>query len=127
MKRGWLGNGETAATAYAISPESVGFWQTRLTGLGLDLGDVEQRFGAEVISFDDPDGLRLELIVNDGPTTCPYWANGPIPAPHALLRGQRPAIFPLHLFPVVGRGVVRDCHGSGPAGRRPDLAPVQFC
>lgn len=84
MKRGRVGNGETAATAYSISPGSVGFWQARIADLGLEVGQVEQRFGAEVISFDDPDGLRLELIVSDAPATFRFWADGPIPEQHAL-------------------------------------------
>jgi glyoxalase family protein len=84
MKRGRLGNGETAATAYTISPESVGFWQGRLADLGLNFGDIERRFGAEVLPFDDPDGLRLELIVSEEPATFRYWAEGPIPQQHAL-------------------------------------------
>ena len=42
--------------AYAIGPDSVGFWQDRLADQGLDFGDVERRFGAEVIPFEDPDG-----------------------------------------------------------------------
>jgi glyoxalase family protein len=83
-KRGHVGNGETAATTYSIRPESVGFWQARLADLGLDLGNIEQRFGAEVISFDDPDGLRLELVVNDAPATFRFWEDGPIPEQHAL-------------------------------------------
>jgi glyoxalase family protein len=84
VKRGRVGNGETAATAYSISPESVGFWQARLADLGLDSGDIERRFGAEVIPFDDPDGLRLELIVNDAPAAFRFWEDGPIPERHAL-------------------------------------------
>jgi glyoxalase family protein len=84
MKRGRVGNGETAATAYAISPESVGFWQGRLADLGLNVGDIETRFGAEVIPLDDPDGLRLELAVSEEPATCRHWAEGPISQQHAL-------------------------------------------
>ena len=84
MKRGRVGTGETAATAYAISPDSVGFWQDRLADLGIDLGDVESRFGAEVLPFEDPDGLRLELIVSEEPAAFRYWAEGPIPEQHAL-------------------------------------------
>jgi glyoxalase family protein len=83
-KPGRVGNGETAATAYAISPESVGFWQARLADLGLDFGDIEQRFGAEVIPFDDPDGLRLEFIVTNTPANVRFWEDGPIPEKHAL-------------------------------------------
>jgi glyoxalase family protein len=84
MKRGQLGNGETAATAYTISPDSVGFWQDRFADMDLNFSNIEQRFGAEVIPFSDPDGMRLELIVSDAAANYRFWADGPIPAQHAL-------------------------------------------
>jgi glyoxalase family protein len=90
MGRGRLGNGETAAVAYSIGPESTGFWHDRLLRLGLDLGaqgtlgPSRQRFGAEVISFSDPDGMALELIVTDEPASVRFWEGGPIPERHAL-------------------------------------------
>jgi glyoxalase family protein len=52
--------------------------------LGVELGQPEHRFGAEVIPFTDPDGMRLELIVNDAPATFRFWEEGPITEPHAL-------------------------------------------
>ncbi len=84
MKLGRLGNGETAATAYAISAESVGYWQKRLSKLGFMIGDPAKRFGTEVISFQDADGLQLELIASDLPATFRLWEDGPIPEAHAL-------------------------------------------
>jgi glyoxalase family protein len=84
MKRGRLGNGETAATAYAISPDSVGYWQARLSKFGFAIGDRVNRFGAEVISIQDADGLQLELIVSDLPAAFRLWEDGPIPETHAL-------------------------------------------
>lgn len=84
MGRGRVGNGETAATAYSIRPESVGFWRSYLARQGVTLHDAETRFGADVLTFDDPDGMRLELITNEAPATFRHWEGGPIPAGHAL-------------------------------------------
>ena len=84
MARGRRGNGETAAVAYSIRPESVGFWRGRLARLGVRAGESGSRFGAEVIPFDDPSGMRLELIVTDERATFRFWEEGPIPEPHAL-------------------------------------------
>lgn len=82
--RGRAGNGETAATAYAISPNSIGFWADHLNKHGVILHEITGRFGADVISLDDPDGMRLELIVSEKPATHKFWQEGPIPAQHAL-------------------------------------------
>jgi glyoxalase family protein len=84
MSRGRRGSGETAAVAYSIRPESVGFWQARLRKMGISLGPVDNRFGAEVLTFTDPDGMWLELIVSDEPATLRHWQEGPIPQQHAL-------------------------------------------
>ncbi len=84
VARGRAGNGETAVTAYSISPESVGFWRAYLQQQGITLPESASRFGAEVIAFDDPDGMRLELIANRDPASFRHWEDGPIPAPHAL-------------------------------------------
>lgn len=84
VRRGRKGNGETGAVAYAIRPGSVGFWQGWLTKNGLTPGPVETRFGAEVLPFEDPDGMSLELITSDGPATLHHWADGPIPEAYAL-------------------------------------------
>ncbi len=82
--RGRRGNGETAAVAYSICPESVGFWRQRLAALDIRLGEASRRFGVEVIPFDDPAGMRLELIVSDEPATFRFWEAGAIPEKHAL-------------------------------------------
>jgi glyoxalase family protein len=84
MPRGTAGNGETTAVGYTIGADSVGFWQTHLTHQGAEPGAVEMRFGAEVIPFTDPDGMRLELIVDENPATIRFWEEGPIPEQHVL-------------------------------------------
>lgn len=84
MKRGVRGNGETAALAYNISSTSIGFWRDYLAGKGIAVEPVEQRFGMEVLAFDDPDGMRIELVAADDPPVLRYWEMGPIPEAHAL-------------------------------------------
>ena len=84
VARGRPGNGETTAVAYAIRPASVGFWLDTLAQQGVAVQARETRFGADVIAFDDPDGMRLELIASADPGTLRFWEDGPIPEAHAL-------------------------------------------
>ena len=82
--RGRRGNGEVAATAYTIRPGSLDYWQKRLSDHGVTPGEHQQRFGAEVLPFQDPDGMIVELIIDEGPAAVNIWENGPVPAEHAL-------------------------------------------
>jgi glyoxalase family protein len=84
MRRGRKGNGETAAVAYTIRPESVGFWRSRLKKMGVSMDQLQTRFGAELLSFSDPEGMGLELVVSEEPAGLRYWDEGPIPEQHAL-------------------------------------------
>jgi glyoxalase family protein len=84
MKRGIRGNGEVAAVAYNIPAGSIGFWQDHLKRLGVEVQAVEQRFGMEVLPFDDPDGMRVELVASAASPEVRYWEAGPISEVHAL-------------------------------------------
>lgn len=83
-KRGQVGNGEASAVAYAIRPGSVDYWRKRLAAHAVPVDEKEIRFGEPVLSFADPDGMRLELVVTDAPATIRPWTEGPVPADHAL-------------------------------------------
>lgn len=84
MGRGVRGNGEVGATAYAIRAASVDFWRNRLTQHGVDVQNVGARFGQDVLAFADPDGMAIELIVDDEDASFVPWDNGPIPGEHEL-------------------------------------------
>jgi glyoxalase family protein len=84
MSRGHRGNGEVAATAYSIHPSSISYWRRRLADHGLAVGESQTRFGVEVLSFQDPDGMIIELVTHEGQATFSHWQEGPIPAEHAL-------------------------------------------
>lgn len=82
-RRGAAGVGEVGATAFAIRAASVSYWTDRLRTHGASPAD-DERFGAHVIRFQDPDGLQLELIAADEDPPSAVWTAGPVPAPHAL-------------------------------------------
>lgn len=84
VRRGAAGNGEAAAIAYRIPSGSVGFWRERLAGFRLIVGEIQTRFGAEVIPFQDPDGMFVELIADGEAGGAQHWEGGPIPATHAI-------------------------------------------
>jgi glyoxalase family protein len=54
--------GETCATAFSVPHASLGFWEKRLLGAGVPVERTGERFQEEVLSFGDPDGMRLEIV-----------------------------------------------------------------
>lgn len=84
MRRGVPGNGETNAVAYNVPIGSLSFWQGHLKKNGIKVDEVSKRFGQDVLSFNDPDGIRLELIETDNAPALRHWEEGPIPQEYAL-------------------------------------------
>ncbi|TWD82376.1 glyoxalase family protein [Kribbella amoyensis] len=63
---GEQGTGLATATAFSIPPEALGWWQQRLTGLGVATEAPVDRSAEAVLTFRDPDGLVIELVAADG-------------------------------------------------------------
>ena len=82
--RGRVGAGQVTATAFAVPQASISWWRERLTGSGLPI-DSQERFGEPVLAFEDPDGLRLELIgVASRAESIEPWQEGPVAPEHAI-------------------------------------------
>ncbi len=84
VPRGRPGHGQAYATAYSIPAGSLPFWQKRFTDLDIPTGEVETRFGEQVLTFFDPDGLRLELVATTEADARPPAPSQDIPAEHAI-------------------------------------------
>ena len=78
---GRAGAGELQETSFRIPQGAIGYWMQRLTAYGVDR---VQRFGETVLTFKDPDGMRLALVGLPGVEAEPAWDNGEIPAEFAL-------------------------------------------
>lgn len=84
IRKGVHGNSETNAVAYNVPMGSLGFWQNRLQENGIKVDPLENRFGEKVLSFSDPDGMRVELVEVQKLPAVQFWADGPIPDAYAL-------------------------------------------
>lgn len=62
LRRGRVGTGQVTATTFSVPAEALSFWVTRLTAHQITLSSAVSRFGDSVLSFEDPDGLVLEIV-----------------------------------------------------------------
>ena len=84
--RGKRGAGEISAVAFSIPRGSLEYWVGRLSSNGIHLDGPSERFGNNVIAFEDPDGLMIELVVSDTPSSYRHWAGSPVPQEFAIRR-----------------------------------------
>ena len=80
--RGRAGDGMVHTVGFRVAGEdALGFWAERLAGEEVEV----ERAGSDALTFRDPEGLRLELRVEDVPDA-PLRATAPdVPSEHALL------------------------------------------
>ena len=86
-RRGIRGTGQVEATAFAVPPNSIGFWLDRLKQQHVTAEKTPTRFGKEVIRLIDPDGLLIKLIAvvaGVSPANIEPWPDSAVPAEHAL-------------------------------------------
>ena len=79
---GRIGAGQLVFTSFSVPTASLGYWTERLVEKGVRFERPRARFGDTVLSFEDPDRLRIELVAaEDGR---PGWSGGPVPAEHSV-------------------------------------------
>jgi glyoxalase family protein len=82
--RGSFGVGETSATSFSVPLASLNFWEARLLNAGIPAERTGKRFDEEVLSFADPDGMKLEIVAHSDAheATAPRTSN--VPAEHSI-------------------------------------------
>ena len=83
IRRGQIGTGQVAATAFAIPRASLGWWIERLVARGVAYQGPEKRFDETVLRLHDPDGLMIELVASAEGRGL-GWGGGGVPAEHAI-------------------------------------------
>jgi glyoxalase family protein len=81
--RGPIGPPQVTETAFSVPVAALGFWRERLSRSGIELTPSPARFGQELLTFADFDGMRLAIVGTDEPAGQP-WAAGPVPADKAI-------------------------------------------
>lgn len=83
-RKGSKGTGELTYTAFSVGNNSLDYWEERLRKYGVVISDRLNRFGNELIRFEDHDGMGIELVANDQDER-KGWTYGHIPAKHSIL------------------------------------------
>lgn len=83
MPRGRQGMGEAVEVGYAVPKGSAAFWKKRLEAEGITARESE-RFGDKLLSLDDHEGMKIEIVETAAAATAPAWAEGPVPLEHAV-------------------------------------------
>jgi len=65
VRVGAKGAGQVVTTVFSVPVGSLEFWRARIRQAGVAWNDIEAYFGEPAIGFNDPSGLRFELIAND--------------------------------------------------------------
>lgn len=82
--RGRKGAGEVTHTAFSIPPGSVASWEQRLREKSVVVESKEERMGETVLTFSDPDGMKIELVehAESAELKAPRFSD--VPAEHAV-------------------------------------------
>ncbi|MCW3082552.1 ring-cleaving dioxygenase [Segetibacter sp.] len=62
--QGKIGSGMATNIGYSVPEGSLDFWADRFTQFNVKHENVDQRFSEQYLSFQDPDGLKFDLIVS---------------------------------------------------------------
>lgn len=82
--RGTVGAGEVTHTAFSVPPTSIAYWEQRLALKHVPLESRGERMGETVLTFNDPDGMKIELAGHpeSAALKAPRFAD--VPVEHAI-------------------------------------------
>lgn len=84
VARGKQGAGMPTEIAYTVPAGSLEFWKERFEGYYVRITGSGVRFGEQYLTFEDPDGLPISLIMPQTPDTRKPWATDEVGADVAL-------------------------------------------
>jgi glyoxalase family protein len=84
VSRGTTGIGEVTRTAFSIPLNSLDYWAQRLQDNGVLVERTGKRFDEEVLTFADPDGMKIEIVAHAdaGAANAPRFSS--VPPEHAI-------------------------------------------
>jgi glyoxalase family protein len=82
--RGTPGVGQVTVTSFSVPAQSLGFWEQRLSAAHVPVEKSAKRFDEDVLTFADPDGLKLEMVGQGGAKEPRLPRDTAIPEEHAI-------------------------------------------
>lgn len=83
-RRGKRGTGEINKISFSVPYGSLNYWINRFAELAISFDGPKSRFGYELITLLDPDGLKIEIVADKNSDSILGWYNGEIPAEHSI-------------------------------------------
>ncbi|PZR25259.1 MAG: ring-cleaving dioxygenase [Citrobacter freundii] len=83
IRPGYTGTGMATEIGYAVPAGSLDFWANQFRENKVKHGEVAERFGELLLPFQDPDGLKLNLIVPAQEDKRAPWTTGTVSAAEA--------------------------------------------
>lgn len=81
---GRTGTGMATEIGYSVPAGSLEFWRERFAKAGVSQNGISQRLGEQYLSFQDPDGLNINLIVSGTEDDRSPWTTDEISAQYAI-------------------------------------------
>jgi len=82
--RGSAGVGQVTVTSFSVPEQSLGFWEHRLSAAHVPVAKSGKRFEEVVLTFADPDGLKLEMVGHGAAREARIPKGSTIPEEHAI-------------------------------------------
>jgi glyoxalase family protein len=82
--RGSTGTGEVTTVSFAVPTGSLPFWQQHLGKHSVPVSAATQRWNFTRMEFNDPDGMKLEIVEDPTPRPFSFWKGGGIPETFAI-------------------------------------------
>jgi glyoxalase family protein len=83
---GYTGTSMATEIGYAVPEGSLEFWKDRFSRFNTRHGEIGERFGEQYLPFQDPDGLKINLVVTKNPDDRKPWQTEEVKA-DAATRG----------------------------------------
>jgi glyoxalase family protein len=84
VRKGNAGSGEASAVSLAVAESSLDYWKRHLAAHNISFEGPSQRFEKKIVSFQDPDGLQLQLVFEDRKNDLPDWPKSQVPKEHRI-------------------------------------------
>lgn len=78
------GTGEVERISFSVPEDSISYWQNRFDELDIPADQPFERFGKEILPFEDPDGLKLEIVEDVRSKDLPAWKGSEVPLDKAI-------------------------------------------
>ncbi|WP_343743816.1 ring-cleaving dioxygenase [Chitinophaga sp.] len=106
---GRTGTGMATEITYAVPEGSLEAWKERLSRFNVSFSEITEHFGEPYLSFTDPDGLQINLMVPKAPDTRTPWQTAEVKA-NIATRGFHSATLSLKEIDATA-GVLTDIFG----------------